>query len=202
MNLYPLSTSPKMTALALADIHLTPIIEFSVRILNSVLHRIYGQEVAILHCANGEIDYSINGIPLLPPLWRGWSGRNNSTAKWVDWAEADHRHCWWIYTMLWFAHKERIARLELPVHDDWKKAENWNVAKLFKVLPNPSGMLLSPPEYFPSTKEVQPFVKPGKDIVSAYVAYYSDILRHTKAKWTNRETPEFFKPETMLVIVK
>lgn len=201
--MYPLSTSPKQSALALADVHLLPVIEFSVMILNAIVHRIHGGDVNEIFCANGEVDYSINGMKLAPPLWKNWYGRTNSTARWIDWAQAHHRNYWWVYTMLWFTHRERMSRLELPPHPSWKMAENWNIGKLFRALPHTSIEIdQRPPEEFPITNEVAKFVQPNKDTVSAYTAYYASMLRYTRARWTGREIPEFAMSAPKLEIVK
>lgn len=208
MNLYPIYYSPKTAAMSLADIHINTSIEFSVRILNTILHRIHGSaSVDVVHCANGEIDYSIKGIKILAPLWKKIGGKT-STAKWVDWTEAHFKHYWWVYTNLWYLNKERMHRFVLPAHADWKLAENWHKAHLFHILPREEkqgdvDVNLHSPDYFPTTHEVIPHLNPASTGVNdAYQAYYKELLKGTKARWTNREVPDFWKPSTALVIVK
>lgn len=196
MNLYPISISPKHVAENLADIHLNPCIEFSVRILNAILHRVYEKDVCVIHCANGEVDYSILGIKILPPLWKNWQNRSNSTAKWVDWTQTHYRHFWWVYTSLWYLNKERIARFGGQPHAEWKIAENWNVSKLFRRLPRDeeqgtTQLNMAPPAWFPITPDVRPFISPERDINQAYEAYYIKQLSHVRARWTGRQMPSF-----------
>lgn len=201
MNIYLLSASPKILVEELADIHLEPTIEFGAQIINTVLHRVHGDGVDIAYDHSGARAHSIAGVQLMPPLWKQWKGRPNSTARWVDWAESDYRNFWWVFTLMWYTNKERTTRLKIPSHRFWGVINNWNVGGLFHKVVKPEGAShISPPIVWPVTKDILPFLSsPQVSPISAYVAYYSKILKGIKPKWTDRPVPGFWKRSDLII---
>ena len=206
MNLFPLSVSPRQSSEELADIHLLPSFEFGIRILNALIHRTHSDKITEVKLPDGGINYSVRGIELLPPLWKNWRGRENSTAKWVDWAQAHHRNFWWIYTYLWFLTKERTTRFDVPQHEHFKLMSKWKMEGLFAMLPtdmidakgiNPN---VSAPQTWPVTYEVEPFISFDHGIHWAYQELYKTLLRTARCKWTRRNIPMQFKPTAIVVV--
>lgn len=211
MNIFVLSRSPKQLASELSDHHLYHTVEFSTRLINAALHNAWKDNVGTVYMQGQTYlqvpKHYIKGVQILPPgLSRRLQARD-STSMWVNWASARFNHAWWLFMVAWYCNREFKERFGVDRnHYLWDEfLVKWQNARLIAKLQEGdahAGTVV--PGYFPATPDVLHFensLNPGENLHTMYIRYYIEVLKKCKARWTNRDVPQFWKQYKAQLVV-
>lgn len=180
-----LDESPKITAEAVADIHLNQVGLLCSRILSDAARHVFlptkftdakgiSYDRIVLH------DKEINLLPRL---------QDERFKPWVDWAASDGSRIWWLVHLAFFCDRERLHRFDLdePNGPHFIRIDKWVKAKFASLFPRENGRL----------KWDFPIVLPkgtiliSADPVTAYRRYYGSMSKDNfvRMKWTGRPRP-------------
>ena len=146
----------------------------SCKIISSALCQVAPNEIQIKRNSDGAKEHNYKKITLIPPY-----PRENS---WVLWVAKSYYHFWWIVEIAWNTDKELSYRFSTSQSNFYLKLSKLVEEGIARHFPKPDYKKVS---NWPAT-----FPIIGGEINSHRQNYKKLPVR---MKWTNRETPEFFK---------